>query len=71
MTIPQQNIHLAQQSQKKIVHYGNLTIIPVAQGIVDVFQGTGWGGHSRYRSYKGQWFWLSGRRLEAGALPNA
>ena len=71
MAIAENDIKLAQNSQKKVVQHGSLTLIPVTQGIVDVFQGTGWGGHSRYRSYKGQWFWLAGRRLEAGALPNA
>lgn len=66
-----QDINMAQHSQKKIVRHGSLTLLPVANGIVDIFQGPGWGGHSRYRQYKGQWFWLSGRRIDAGELPNA
>lgn len=69
--VTEQNIKLAQQSQKKVVQHGPYTLIPVSQGIVDIFQGTGWGGHSRYRNYKGQWFWLAGKRLDTGALPNA
>ena len=57
--------------QKKVIHHGPYTIIPVSQGIVDVFQGAGWSGHSRYRNYKGKWFWIAGQRLDTAGLPNA
>ena len=63
--------HLAQQFQKKVKQHGSLTIIPVAQGIVDVFQGQGWATHSRYRNYRNRWFWLAGARIEAERLPDA
>ena len=66
-----QSEHAAQQFQKKVIKHGSLSIYPVAQGIVDIFQGNGWGTHSRYRNYKGRWFWLSGARIEAERLPNA
>lgn len=71
MSVSVQAQQQAAQFKKKVTTHGPLTLVPVAQGIVDVFQGTGWSQHSRYRNYKGKWFWLAGIRLEAGALPNA
>ena len=35
------DVRLAQNSQKKIVRHGSLTLLPVANGIVDIFQGSG------------------------------
>lgn len=64
-------LQLVAQFKNKVINHGPLTIVPVAQGIVDIFQGTGWSQHSRYRNYKGRWFWLSGVRIEEGALPKA
>ena len=59
----------AKAFQKKVNNHGPYTIIPVSQGIVDVFQGTGWSGHSRYRNYKGKWFWIAGQRIDTAGLP--
>lgn len=72
ITMPtEQSEQAARNFQKKVSQHGTLTFVPVAQGIVDIFQGDGWSGHSRYRNYKGRWFWLSGARIEAERLPNA
>ena len=59
----------AKAFQQKVQQHGSLTFVPVSQGIVDIFQGTGWGGHSRYRNYKGKWFWIAGKKLDTSMFP--
>lgn len=71
ITLPtEQSEQAAVNFQKKVISHGTLSLYPVAQGIVDIFQGDGWTTHSRYRNYKGRWFWLSGARIDAERLPN-
>jgi len=65
------NIQMVAQHKRKVIQHGPYSLYPVSQGIVDIFQGSGWGQHSRYRNHKGKWFWLSGTRLDPQGLPNA
>lgn len=70
ITMPTEQAERAAKAfQKKVTTHGPYTIVPVSQGIVDVFQGSGWSGHSRYRNYKGKWFWIAGQRIDTAGLP--
>ncbi len=50
----------------RVVKTANAHCIPVQRGLWDIFTGTGWKVHSRYRMIKGTWVYLSGLRLPYG-----
>lgn len=51
------------QRHTKTTDDGAKIIYTPGRGIVDIYTGSGWKKHSRYRLVKGHWVYLSGRVL--------